>query len=90
MIFYYGMQEINLLMNLGFMIFFTIFTAYEEIYRKTGFLLLYFISYFILVQYYFSLHYNLNVEDKHLMRSYRWFGIYNSKELSDPFGINGK
>lgn len=52
--------------------------------------MLYFISYFILVQYYFSLHYKMNVEDKNLMRSYRWFGIYVGNDLNDPFKINRK
>jgi hypothetical protein len=48
LIFVRGVRQINNAMNLGFMIFFVIFTAYESIYRRTGFLLIMYISVFVL------------------------------------------
>jgi hypothetical protein len=42
-----GISNINNLKNLGFMIFFVVYTAYEDIYRKTSSLLILFISFFI-------------------------------------------
>jgi hypothetical protein len=55
-----GISNINNIKNLGFMIFFVIYTAYEEIYRKTSVLLVMFISFFIAVQYYYSLFYKID------------------------------
>lgn len=55
-----GISNINNIKNLGFMIFFVVYTAYEEIYRKTSVLLIIFISFFIAVQYYYSLFYKID------------------------------
>lgn len=50
-------KEINKLRNLGFISFFTVYTASEWLYRETSVLLNVFISFFIFGQYYFSLTY---------------------------------
>jgi len=43
-----GYRSLNNFKNLGYMVFFVVYSAYEEIYRKTSILLLLFLSYFIL------------------------------------------
>jgi len=48
LLFFNGMEELNNLRNLGFMIFFCFYTAYEELYRKTSVLLIVFIGFFII------------------------------------------
>ena len=50
------MTNLKSLRNLGYMVFFVIYTAYENIYRKTSKLLIVFMSFFILMRYYSSLH----------------------------------
>jgi hypothetical protein len=52
-----GAGQLNNLRNLGFMIFFIVYSASEEAYRKTSNLLVIFLAYFIVGQYAFSLIY---------------------------------
>ena len=52
-----GSAEMNQLRNLGFMIFFAVYTASESLYRHTNKLLIVFNAFFIFGQYYFSLTY---------------------------------
>jgi hypothetical protein len=52
-----GREDLNSLRNLGFMIFFVVYTASEALYRKTQKVLVIFLSGFILGQYYYSLVY---------------------------------
>ena len=52
-----GAGQLNNLRNLGFMIFFIVYSASEEAYRNTGNLLIIFLAYFIVGQYAFSLIY---------------------------------
>jgi len=52
-----GVLNLNCINNLGYMGFFVIYTAYENIYRKTGTILIIFSSVFIVAQYFYSLHY---------------------------------
>jgi hypothetical protein len=47
LMFVHGLRDLYTVQNLGFMIFFVIYTAYEELYRKTSVLLIIFISIFI-------------------------------------------
>ena len=47
--------SINNLQNLGYMIFFVIYTAYEKLYRQTSWLLCLFTAFFIIMQYFVSL-----------------------------------
>jgi len=49
LLFVSGLEHLNTLKNLGYMIFFVVFTAYEWLYRKTSWVLSVFISFFILV-----------------------------------------
>jgi hypothetical protein len=46
-LFIYGCKKLNNFKNLGFMLFFCFYTAYEDLYRKTSVLLIIFISIFI-------------------------------------------
>jgi hypothetical protein len=46
-----GLSALDQYKSLGFMVFFIIYTAYESVYRKTGILLIYWISFFILESY---------------------------------------
>jgi len=54
-----GVENLDCLNNLGYMVFFVIYTAYEGVYRQTGGVLIFFTSMFILIQYYMSLHYQI-------------------------------
>jgi hypothetical protein len=56
--------------NLGYMAFFIIYTAYEWIYRKTGKMLIFFISFFILGQYIFSFAYTKYMNKKYMLIRY--------------------
>jgi hypothetical protein len=55
-LFVYG-KDINQLRNLGFMCFFTIFVAFDWLYRKYMWVLSLFIAFFLFGQYYFSMTY---------------------------------
>lgn len=87
--FIYGLRDLNTVQNLGFMIFFVVFTAYEKLYRRTSVLLVLFISIFIVGQYYFSLHYQIFAQDKQMRMQFKFYSLFlnNSK---DPFNIKGK
>lgn len=50
-LFIQGSGKLNSARSLGFMLFFVVYTAYPGTYRSTSFLLIIFISYFILAQY---------------------------------------
>jgi hypothetical protein len=67
------------------MVFFVVYTAYEGIYRKTAIFLILFMSFFILSQYYFSPHWEYDVDNERRMSGLHWLGIYNSDDRSDPF-----
>jgi hypothetical protein len=51
LMFVHGLRDLYTVQNLGFMIFFVVYTAYEELYRRTSVLLIIFISIFIVGQY---------------------------------------
>lgn len=58
-LFYRGVSDLDCFNNLGYMIFFVVYTAYESIYRKTGGILIFFTASFVVLQYFFSLHYQV-------------------------------
>jgi hypothetical protein len=58
------------------MLFFVAYTASEYLYRKTSKLLVLFICFFILGQYYFSLVYRKFENDSDLMKTLRWLDLY--------------
>ena len=58
-----GISNVNNVKNLGYMLFFVVYTAYEEVYRKTSFILILFNSFFIIGQYTFSLTYELVLDN---------------------------
>lgn len=88
-LFYSGTGEINTFKNLSFMIFFVIFTAYEDFYRKYNKLLTLFVSSIILIQYSFSLYYKLVLQDKSMMRMLRWFVFFPiENSIENPFNVS--
>ena len=76
-LFYDGSSDINHVRNLGIMIFFVIYTAYENLYRKTSKLLTIFFAFFIVSQYYFSLVYKSYKDDPILMAKLTWLNVNN-------------
>ena len=70
-----GAGKLNNFRNLGFMIFFIVYSASEEAYRKTGNLLVIFLSYFIVAQYAFSLVY-LDFKGDSAYDELKWYGFY--------------
>jgi hypothetical protein len=69
--------------NLGFMLFFVFYTASEYLYRKTSKLLVLFISFFIIGQYYFSLVYHKYLGDEVLLDKLNWFNLYEKESMPD-------
>lgn len=53
-----GLHKVDHFLNLGYILFFVVYTANEGFYRKSSRLLTVFISFFILLQFYFGLQYN--------------------------------
>lgn len=70
------MDHINELRNLGFMVFFVTFTAQEWLYRKLNFLLIIFVGFFIIGQYYYSLVYMKFKDDPDFVERLAWWNIY--------------
>lgn len=89
LVFLYGLKNLYTVKNLGFMVFFVVYTAYEWLYRKTGVILILFVSFFIVAQYYFSLHYRIFVDDKYIRNQFKFYTIF-PEDSTDPFGIRGK
>lgn len=73
--------------SMGIMMFFAFFTANEALYRATSKVLLLFITFFILAQYFFSLTYINYSNDKILMQSCKWFNMYTKRPT---WADNGK
>jgi len=85
-----GIGNINSVKNLGFMIFFVVYTAYEEIYRRTSNLLIIFISFFILARYYMSLNYPVILDggnDKVMFNRLKWWSLIPSNDIDDPYNM---
>ena len=73
--------DLNRLRNLGFMLFFVVYTASEYLYRKTSKILVVFIAFFICGQYYFSLVYHNFIEDDTLMAKLKWLNLYEKTTM---------
>jgi len=82
-----GISNINNVQNLGYMLFFVVYTAYEEAYRRTSILLIIFNASFIIMQYLFSFMYPLVADDQETMEGrYKWLNLYPpTNPSSDPF-----
>jgi hypothetical protein len=74
-----GKSDLNSFQNLGFMIFFVLYTASEAVYRKTGILLIIFVAFFIAGQYYYSLSYKKHEINPTKNEFLRWLGLYSTK-----------
>lgn len=71
-----GSNSLNSMRNIGFMVFFVIYTTSEYLYRTTSKLLTMFISFFILGQYYFSLNYMKYEDDQHILNRLKWLNLF--------------
>lgn len=80
LLFLNGANNLNHFDNLGFILFFVVYTTSEWLYRKTCKLLTIFISFFILGQYYFSLRYKVYMEDPVLARRMEWLNFYQTEK----------
>lgn len=58
-----GFSDLNNILNLGYLIFFAVYTAYENIYRRTCIILVLFVGTKIVGEYYYSLFWQLNKDD---------------------------
>lgn len=76
-----GSEKLNRAKNLGFMIFFVMYTANEQLYRKTGWVLILFISFFIFGRYFFSLMYHRYQNDPDAMKNALWLGLYDEDNV---------
>ena len=81
-LFYNGLQKLNNLRNLGFMVFFTIYTASDYAYRKTNILLTGFISFFIMGQYHFSLFYYRYIDDPETMVTFQFMNLFQKAKIN--------
>jgi len=97
LLFAYGCSNLNNFKNLGYMLFFCFYTAYETLYRKTCWILIVFISIFIVGQYYYSLFYKISLFDNNEFHANRledlktleWYSfIPLGCKLWDPYNIN--
>jgi hypothetical protein len=79
MLFLNGSDNINNLESLGFMLFFVIYTTYEQLYRRTSKVLTIFVASFIFGQYWFSLQYHHFKDDPIRMRTFKWFDFYREE-----------
>lgn len=73
-----GASNFNSFINLGFIVFFVVFTTNENLYRKGSICLSIFIAGFIFVQYVFSLKYHDLSLDSKQKKIDKWFGFYIS------------
>lgn len=89
LMFVHGLRDLYTVQNLGFMIFFVVYTAYEELYRRTSVLLIIFISIFIVGQYYASLHYRIYVYNDQMRDQLKFYTIFPNNSM-DPFDIKGE
>lgn len=76
-----GSNKLNSARNLGFMVFFTVYTASEWLYRRTNVALTVFISFFIFGQYYFSLTVFRYTDNAKLMKTLAWMNMYEPEKL---------
>jgi hypothetical protein len=86
-----GSSNINNAKNMGYMLFFMIYTAFEELFRKTAVLLIIFNSSFILAMYLFSFSWPLfyeKMEHDKKNNIFAWMNCYpNENSYKDPFGL---
>lgn len=85
-LFFNGAQNLNHFRNLGFMLFFVIYTASMELYRKTSKALVLFVAFFIVGEYFYSLEYHrfeIKGETKltAMQKRFEWLSFWN---VSNP------
>jgi len=85
-----GISNLQSVRNLAYMVFFIVYTAYVEVYRKTSKVLVLFISLIIFDQYVFSLFWDLSINSPEKMHFYRWMDFYpQNNPKDDPWLIKG-
>lgn len=71
-----GAQNLNHFRNLGFMLFFVVYTASMDLYRKTSKALVLFVAFFIVGEYFYSLEYHRF--DKAMQQRFEWLSFWNT------------
>jgi hypothetical protein len=81
-----GFSNLNNILNLGYLIFFAVYTAYENIYRKTSLILVLFVGQKIIGEYYYSLFWQLHKDDERFLKRLRWCNyIPQNPNYTDPY-----
>jgi len=70
-----GAQNLNHFRNLGFMLFFVVYTASMAFYRKTSKALVLFVAFFIVGEYFYSLEYHRF--DRPMQKRFEWLSFWN-------------
>jgi hypothetical protein len=71
-----GASNLNYFRSLGFMLMFAFWTMSEKLYRKTVKFLVFFVGFFIMGQYYFSLIYKRYVDSPEAMERLRFYNLF--------------
>ena len=78
-----GMQRIDCLENLTYILFFVIFLTFDKIYRKFSIIMVIFMCTEIVLQYYFGLKYHTFITDPKAMWRIQWFGFILCDKYTD-------
>lgn len=79
---YMSYSHLNHFANLMYMIFFVVYTANIQLYRKTSIVIILLFTYLIFIQYYYSLKYHSMLQDTQMMYTYAWWGFYRCPEFT--------
>jgi len=78
-----NMSKLDHFMNLGFIFFVSAYITFDRVYRKTGIVLLIFMSWFIISSYYYSLNYHIIEINPKTKKSCEWWGMWSSDNNPD-------
>lgn len=81
-LFFRGAQDLQHFRALGFMLLFSFWSMSEMLYRKTVKLLIFFLSFFIVGQYYFSLNHHSYINNEEVMSRLRFFNMYENAKFN--------
>ena len=65
------------------MFFFALYMTFDSLYRYTSFILIIFVSNFIITSYYYSLYYPIITTDKFINVKCEWFGMWTPNSKPD-------
>ena len=67
-----GFSNLNNVLNLGYLIFFAVYTAYENVYRKSSVILVLFVGGKIVGEYYYSLYWKIDSDNERFLKRLKW------------------